>query len=121
MPDFNSMRPAWRVARIDLIHPDDWKSIHALDAPTLEKIRQRLGNFETMTWKEIISKESHPIDSAKLCKGARERLEHHQIDADNLVSLRCMQAQRIWGIRSENILSLLWWDPNHAVYPVAKK
>jgi len=74
-----------------------------------------------MTWKEIISNQNHPIDVAKLCKGAQKRLEARQIDASILVSLRCTAKERIWGIRVENVLSLLWWDPNHAVYPVAKQ
>jgi hypothetical protein len=121
MPDFNAMRPAWRLAQIDLICPDDWKDNHKLDAPTLDRIKQRLSNFETMPWKESISKHSHPIEVAKLCKGARERLDKRQIDATLLVSLRCTQTERIWGIRRENVLSLMWWDPNHQVYPVEKK
>jgi hypothetical protein len=121
MPDFNAMHPAWHVARIDFIHPDDWKSVHQLDANTLERIRQRLASFETMTWKQIIGNDSHPIEVHKLCKGAKQRLENRQIDASTLVSLRCTATARIWGIRRENVLSLLWWDPNHQVYPVEKK
>jgi hypothetical protein len=121
MPDFNAMHPAWRLAHIDLIHPDDWKEMHAFDAVTLERIKQRLANLESMPWKEILNKYSHPIEVSKLCKGARERLEKRQIDATLLVSLRCTQTERIWGIRRENVLSLMWWDPNHQVYPVQKK
>jgi len=28
--------------------------------------------------------------------------------------------QRLWGIRQENVFQILWWDPNHTVYPLNK-
>jgi hypothetical protein len=121
MPDFNAMPPAWRFAKLDLIHPDDWRSTHALDNQTVENIRKRLASFETMTWKQILGADNHHIEIGKLCAGAQRRLDSLQIATDTLVSLRCMRVERLWGIRRENILSLLWWDPNHQVYPVARK
>jgi len=29
--------------------------------------------------------------------------------------------RRVWGIRREHVLCLLWWDPNHQVCPSQKK
>jgi len=121
MPDFNDMRPAWRLANIDLIHPDNWKDDHLADAQMIERIRERLVRFESMKWKEILGHENHPIDVNRLSAHAQKRLEAKQVEASTLVSLRCAYTERIWGIRNENILSLLWWDPNHKVYPLKKK
>ena len=41
-------------------------------------------------------------------------------DVDELYQLRVTGAERVWGIRSGPLLRLLWWDPNHEVYPVMK-
>ena len=64
---------------------------------------------------------SHPIPIAQLDKLARDRLsEIEQDDLDELFSLRLTGEKRIWCIRNEMVMRVLWWDPSHQVYPVAK-
>jgi len=36
---------------------------------------------------------------------------------ETLVSLRIMGAVRIWGIRVHNCFKVLWWDPEHKIFP----
>lgn len=124
MADFNKMNPAWRLGRLDLIHPDNWKANHSLDEVTLQRIRERLRHCEAKTWQEILVASghfNHPIKVEKLCSGAQKRLAELQIDAESLISLNVTGKERVWGVRNGNVLSLLWWDPNHQVYPVEKK
>lgn len=118
-PDsYNKMNPSWRISKIEMVEPYGW---HNLDAKTLLYIKDKLGNFETMTWSEILvdgKKFNHSVDIEDLCTEARTRLrEIKQDDVDQLVSLRLTGKQRIWGILDQGIMALLWWDPEHDVCP----
>ncbi|HEX4276442.1 MAG TPA: hypothetical protein VHZ74_13860 [Bryobacteraceae bacterium] len=110
--------PAWRVIRMEFCDPYGW---HQVDAETLLFIREKLGELEKLTWKEVLKpgSGSHPMPTKELCKEARDRLVELEIDeADNLVSIRLQQKMRVWGYMDQGILNLLWWDPEHSVYPM---
>lgn len=82
------------------------------------EVLRRLGNYETMTWREIDGPQSHGIPFGDLAKGARDRLvEISQDDAAEYFSLRVNSAARVRGIRDAHTLRILWWDPNHEVCP----
>ena len=83
---------------------------------------ERLHEFETKNWDEILQTGSHPIEVYKCEKGARDRLaEIKQDDTDELMSFRIAAKKRVWCIKDRNIMRILWWDPEHLVYPVEKK
>jgi hypothetical protein len=88
-------------------------------------IHARLAAFETMTWREILAEahtQNHFIGVWQLCGDARRRLEDLGYgDLKKLVSLRLTGRERIWGIMEEGVLAILWWDPDHTVYPVEKR
>lgn len=88
-------------------------------------IPQTLANYESMNWREILQNRNsgcHSIPASKLCSSAQERLaELRQDDTDDLISLRKAGKERIWGIKDRDVLKILWWDPNHEVYPVELK
>lgn len=42
-------------------------------------------------------------------------------DVDDLYQLHVTGPKRVWGIRFGPYLKLLWWDPDHQVYPVRKR
>lgn len=88
----------------------------------LTEIIPRLHNLETMTWQQLRNDGSHPIAADQVCKEARERLDEiGKGDEESLYSIRVTGRCRVWGIRRGAILHLLWWDPEHSVYPVFKK
>ena len=60
---------------------------------------------------------NHQARTDQLSSCAQERLTTLRLDPDRLVSLRLASAKRIWAIRQESVLSLLWWDPHHLVWP----
>jgi hypothetical protein len=93
-----------------------------MDAATSRAVVDRLKHFESMTWVEILRTGSHRINASDLGKPARDRLvEIRQDDVDYLVSLRIDGPGRMWGILDERVLRILWWDPEHDVYPVEKR
>jgi hypothetical protein len=119
---YEDCKPVWKVAAIDLEGPFGWGRLKGDEAAI---VQQRLKFLEAMTWKEILlgdGDDNHRIDVDRLSKGARKRLvEINQDDADPLVSLRVRSRERIWGILDGCAFKILWWDPNHHVYPVSKR
>ena len=91
---------------------------------TLQNIENRLREFEKMRWSELTG-HSHPLPINKIIAKAQRRLidlgyddyeSLYQFDIKN-----GQQKRRLWGLREENIFKILWWDPNHEVYPVEKR
>jgi len=96
-----------------------------LEPDKLNEIRDKLSNFESMTWHEILvkaKKQHHSIPVGDFPGAAQTRLQELKLDdVDELVSLRLKGRERIYGVRQAGALLLLWWDPSHAIYPAKKK
>lgn len=118
--DPNKRKPVWRFSNMDFAGPF---GCHILTAEKVRTVHKKLSAFESMTWNEIgRSNDSHFMPVKVLSKAARVRLEElEQDDVEQLYSLRIVAKERVWGIRDRHILKLLWWDPEHQVYPVEKK
>jgi hypothetical protein len=123
LPNDNSLPPSWRLSMLEMVNPFGWHKIESV-----EKLREILGKLcelEALNWNEILvirKKQNHEVDVGDLCKVARDRLIEIELDdIESLVSLHLSGAERVWGIREKSILKLLWWDPNHQVYPYVKK
>jgi hypothetical protein len=105
-----------------MVDPFGW---HRIDTAKLEEVRRKLGDFESMTWNEILvvaGRRNHAVAVDRLCKAAQDRLEEiGQGDVDELTSLRLSGPERVWGIRAGHILKILWWDPEHTVCPALLK
>lgn len=121
-PNANDLKPAWRISSLQMIDPYGW---HRINGVKVREIRDKLADFESMTWNEILvkgKKQNHTIPRAHLCKAAQDRLTEIGLDdVDALTSLRLSGKERVWGIMSHNVLTVLWWDPDHAVCPSLKK
>lgn len=118
MPDAASMKPSWRFVVLD--HEGDWNWGN-IDADSLRQVLERLRAFETRTWREIWSQthEHHFIECHRLCSEARKRLvDIHLDDYDRLFSIRVTGRVRVWGVIEHSVFHILWWDPEHSVYPV---
>lgn len=112
------LTPAWRVSKLEMVDPFGW---HRIEAAKLEEVRRKLAHFEAMTWQEILvssGHRNHAVAIDRICDAAADRLEEiGQGDIEELVSLRLSGPERVWGIRTGNVLMILWWDPEHAVCP----
>jgi hypothetical protein len=117
-PNFNQLKPAWRVSLLEMRDPFGW---HEVSREKLAEIREKLSNFESMTWNEILivaKKFHHTVQVIELDRRAQDRLkEINQDDIDEIVSLRLSNKERVWGIRENEVLKILWWDPNHEICP----
>ena len=108
--------PVWHIGTIDLNGPWGWTEIEK--EFFFNEILPKVQNLESMFWKNILGRNSHEVNVSQISSFAQKRLIKLGLeDTDTLISLRLTGRQRIWGIRIENILKILWWDPNHEVYP----
>ena len=57
------------------------------------------------------------VETRHVCKEAKRRLENREIETDELISLRMGTKKRLWGIREGSVFHILWWDPEHQVWP----
>ncbi len=112
------MNPAWRLSLLELVDPFGW---HRLSGQDLKDIRSRLVSFESMTWSEILirdKKHNHFVRRDQICADAERRLKDiKQDDVDEIVSLKVMARERVWGIMDGGVLKILWWDPQHRICP----
>lgn len=107
---------AWRIGIMDHDGPFGWSQL--TDAAKLREVISKLHEFEHKPWAEITKGGSHPIECSRLCKEAKDRLKKiSQDDVEELMSFRLTGKNRVWCIRHLNVMRILWWDPDHKVYP----
>jgi len=94
---------------LEFVDPFGW---HILDANGVDAIREKLANFETMTWREILldaKKQNHNVSVGDLVKKAQDRLtEIFPEQLDELTSLRLTGKGRVWGKIDEGVMELIW-------------
>ncbi len=110
---------AWRFSGKDSGGPFSWSVL--ADGGKYKAVCERLHEFETKSWSEILESGCHPIEVSRLSKDAKARLaEIERDDLDELMSFRIQGAERVWAVQERNIMRVLWWDPTHQVYPTPK-
>ena len=126
-PDsFMTMTPAWAFSICDREH-ERWSISKCPDI--YETIIKKLGAFEGMTWAEIMGQSGgrahgtnhHFENVGELKKEAQKRLQElRQEDLDQVFSLRLSGKERLYGILNDRVLRIIWYDPNHEIYPMSK-
>lgn len=114
-----SRRPKWRFKKRDRNH-ERWH------LEITEELLEKLANFETMNWSQILvenKKNNHCVETCKLKKEARKRLVELKLDDyEEIHSLRLSATHRLYGILDEDgVFSIIWNDLEHEIYPVVKK
>jgi hypothetical protein len=87
-------------------------------------IATALKNCEKRSWQDIEGnhKRDHPIDVDDLAKFAQDRLVQLQLDdIDVIWSIHFDGKCRLWAIRNQTLLQVLWLDPEHEICPSYKK
>lgn len=125
--------PVWQFQQCDFEHEMwGWKHI---DSEDMRKTLQTFSKLETMTWGDIkkaaggkakgngTNNHFLPVDG--FTKEAKNRLYELKLDdVDELFSLRLGNTVRIYGIRNDRVLQLLWYDRHHGskagAYPTKK-
>lgn len=111
---------SWRLNAVDKEGPFAWTG---LSNPSQYKTTvEKLANFETMSENELQQAGCHFIETRRLCKEARDRLIHLELDdIDEVYSLRLQGTVRIFCVYRQQYLRVLWYDPDHKVCPSQKK
>lgn len=123
-PDsYLKQKPVWRFSDFDWNGPWGECTCTARAVHLRAHIEQHLANLESMTWDEIQKaaggkgdgkgNNNHHIARDKLKKEAIERLNERGILADSLFSLRLDQGTRLYGVRENNCLRIVFFDPYH--------
>ena len=123
--DYQDHYPSWGVGRMDM--EGEW-SCARFDPAHFLDLLDKLKEYERLKWREIdtrydLKRLHHYIDLAhpKLSKGVAERVAAMQVDADRVFSFHITATRRLWGVRDGPCFRVLWWDPDHTVYPVPKE
>ncbi|MGR2680062.1 hypothetical protein [Chromobacterium haemolyticum] len=104
--------PCWRFSSVDLGGPFPWPKGSTEELEILSKLHE----FDSMRWTEIEGAKHHSISVDRLSRDAQKRLEEiQQNDIDELFSFRLTGPKRVFGIRLNGTVKLLWWDPEHKV------
>ena len=57
----------------------------------------------------------------RICNEAQERLIYLELeDLDEVFRFRVAYKQRLYGFRVSNLFCILWWDPDHNIYPLSR-
>jgi hypothetical protein len=112
-------RICWRFTHVD--HDGPW-SFAALDDDAWIALLGQLAQFETMTINELFHRGGYPgkaYDPAELPDPrAARRLEAMRLtDMTKIWALRTQGKPRLWGFLVENVFHVIWWDPEHEVWP----
>lgn len=55
----------------------------------------------------------------QICREAQQRLiEIERDDVDTVFRFRMENLKRLYGVVQEHVFHVLWWDPDHKIYPV---
>lgn len=105
-------RISWRFSFADRDGPYPWVNVPA-------EVYEAFGELERLDFGEAIRTRCHSIEIADLCKDAQERLrELQRDDIDRLYGWRITGPARVWCAMYGDVMYVLWWDPDHLVYPV---
>ncbi|WP_342069685.1 hypothetical protein [Yoonia algicola] len=86
--------------------------------------------MSTLTWAEILDqrtgskrkrrKKHHDQSWDSICGEAQSRWLKIGREEEELFRFRIGSTQRIWGYRQKSTFYVVWWDPEHKIYPTEK-
>ncbi len=110
-------RVSWRFGDAELDGPWSWTRLRA---EHVDGLRSKLAEIEKLTWSEATNG-GYPMKSCRLGSAPRDLLrrldEIERDDIDCLFEIRLDGTTRVWGARRGNVFHVLWWDPDHEVWP----
>jgi hypothetical protein len=97
-----------------------------------EEVLRFLSEVGRSTWGEIAGamtgtirrhRKHHEMPIAQIEGAAQQDLAQHRLDeifGDEIYRFRVTGEKRLWGFRAERTFHVVWWDPEHRVYPSEK-
>jgi hypothetical protein len=102
------------------------------ESDQIRGVLKKLKAYEHQTWGDIcqaLGKRNtlhHRVWATEMCTEAFKRIQELNLTKlefyrDSLFSFHLEGKNRLWGIINEGVYFIIWYDPNHEVYPVSKK
>jgi hypothetical protein len=114
-------RICWRFKHAD--HDGPW-CFHEVDSDRLCDMLKQLANFESMTMAEAFKGEpgkDYNIEELPNTD-ARKRLETLKLADQTRISRFSLSGkERLYGFRLGNVFHIVWWDPQHEIWPSKKR
>ncbi len=115
LPD-QSDKISWSFNIIDIDGPYCFSKIKSPEG--LRDLLDKLRNYESLKYSEIVGDKSHWISVQSCDKQAVDRLKEIKLDdIDQIFSLRLTGKCRVFGLWEGRLFLILWYDPEHAVCP----
>lgn len=98
-----------------------------LSASETEELLKFLENLSQKTWRESEAevagghRRNHDHAVTDLVPSAQKRLRQLNQPEERIYRFRMSGKRRLWGFRSGNLFRILWYDPEHKIYPVKKR
>ncbi len=119
----------WRTKYADL-SDEEWGWGRVSITLFFGRIVERLQNLEKHSWPQLVGNNLvHFTEPFKIVPKAQKRLEllasrsiiPEDVIKMDLASIHLAGQPVLWGYKDGKFFYLLWWDPEHTVYPVNKK
>ena len=121
-----NMKMTWTVEKADCV--DSWSSGTPRDwteSTWNAAVGPKLAEWSKLTWAEIEKLSTgtghqmhHSMQAWDLSKEAQERLTQLEKSSDVMFRFRLGGKPRLWGFRILSEFEVLWYDPEHEIYPV---
>jgi len=99
---------------------ESYFQLDELTKENLKELKRFLKRISSMSWNQIYN--SKGIDITKI---PRERLSKpipaSVPDDSDIIEMSVSDSHRIWGFQHEQVIYVIWFDPNHQVLPEGKK
>lgn len=120
--DSSDKRLCWRFDVLDVDGPFG----NRIPDEHWPMIIDNLRKIETMTLREVFNQGDEPgkhyeIQQLPTKESHRRLAELGYDDQDRISRLRFGGTLRLYGFLRGNIFHVLWWDPDHKVYPSPKR
>lgn len=114
--------PTWTARDIDVDGFERSSVGWNLTPKAAGEILAFLERLSERTWGEWCSDQNmhHHQSVDSLDRPYRERIQEKE-DCEKVFRFRLSGKSRLWGFRSGHEFRVLWFDPDHEVYPVKKK
>jgi hypothetical protein len=116
---YRDQNPVWKFARHAKGGAFAWTSLESEDLP---RVFNALAGFEGMRWSDIENKDHcHEMGVDRCHEEIGTHLAQQGHDVDVLFQLSTGNKGRIFGIRTQHVLEIVFWDRDHDVYATKKK
>ncbi len=119
----------WRADYADL-SSQVWGWSRVAISEFFRHILKKLHQLEDSNWNELIGQDQvHFMSPSDIAREAQKRIEAltaegiipEDLTGEYLASLRFTGRARVWGYKVGKYFYMIWWDPDHTVYPVPKR